>query len=278
MKKLVSIIALSAMLICILAGCGNPAATTTGDSGSTTAADTSWDDIKSKGKMVIGLDDSFPPMGFRDENNEIVGFDIDMAKACAEVMGIDVEFKPINWDSKMLELNGKNIDLIWNGFSISPDREKEVLFTQPYLANKQIIVTMQDSSINTKADLAGQKVGLQGGSTAEDALKKDTATYESIGDSNIMRFKDNNTAMMDLETGRVSAVVLDEVVCRYYISKKADSYRILEETFDPEYYAVGARLEDKAFVAELQKALDEVKENGKAAEISTKWFGSDIVE
>jgi len=281
MRKIIPLLLLTTLISTILIGCvaspKNPPSAQL-KSESAVDVDKSWDDIKVKGKIVVGLDDSFPPMGFRDDKNQIVGFDIDFAKAVAEKMGIAVEFKPINWESKMLELNGKNIDLIWNGFTVTPAREEEVLFTKPYLENKQVIVTLKDSGVKTKADLAGKKIGLQGESSAEDALKKDEATFKAIGEKNIMRFKDNNAAMMDLKAGRVVAVVLDEVVCRYYISKSLSDYSILEEDFGKEMYAVGARKEDKAFVVQLQKAIDEVKTNGKATEISKKWFGEDVVK
>jgi len=274
LRKKIALLVVLCLAFGLLAGCGQA------DNGKApdTSADTSWQEIQDKGYFIVGLDDAFPPMGFRDENNEIVGFDIDLAKATAEKLGLEVEFKPINWDSKMLELDGKNIDLIWNGFSVTPEREEQVLFTKPYLENKQIIVTLKDSGIKTKADLAGKKVGLQGGSSSEDALKKDEATFSAIGEKNIMRYKDNNAAMMDLDAGRVKAVVLDEVVCRYYISKKTADYVILDEHFGEEKYAVGARLNDKSFVVELQKALDELKTNGTATQISKKWFGEDVVK
>ena len=193
-------------------------------------------------------------------------------------MGIEVEFKPIVWDNKVLELNSKSIDLIWNGFTVTPEREEQVLFTKPYLENKQIIVVKSDSDIKAKADLAGKVVGLQGGSSAEDALKKDEATYESIGEGNINRYEDNLIAMMDLEVGRVDAVVMDEVVCRYQIRKNPDKYRILDDHFAEEVYAVGGRLQDKALIAELDIALQQLKDNGTSAEVSKKWFEADIVK
>lgn len=283
-RKLLCLIVAATLVSVLFTACGVnnevPDAQRKSDSAvkSTESTDQSMELIRQKGTIVIGLDDSFPPLGFRSESNEIVGFDIDMARAAADLMGVQAEFKPIIWDNKMLELDGNNIDLIWNGFSITPEREEQVLFSKPYLENRQVAVVLAKSGINKKDDLKGKKVGLQGGSSAENAFKKDEATYAAVGEKNVVRYEDNVMAMMDLENGRVDAVVMDEVVCRYQISKKADIYRIVDESFEEELYAVGGRLGDKALMLELDSALQKLRENGKAAEISLKWFGKDVIK
>ena len=105
-----------------------------------------------KGKIVIGLDDNFPPFGFHDESGELVGFDIDMAKEASKRLGMEVEFKPIDWDSKETELKSKKIDAIWNGLSITPEREQNILFSRPYENGPQILLVKNDSPIQGKAD------------------------------------------------------------------------------------------------------------------------------
>ena len=120
--------------------------------------------------LVMGLDDSFPPMGFRDDNEEIVGFDVDVAKAVAEKMGVELKLQPIDWAAKEQELNTGNIDCIWNGFTKTPEREEAMTLSMPYMKNTQVVVVLADSDINTIADLAGKSVAVQGGSSAEDAI------------------------------------------------------------------------------------------------------------
>ena len=110
-------------------------------------------------KIVVGLDDNFPPMGFRDEKNELVGFDIDMAREAAKRLGLEVEFKPIDWSAKEAELSGKRVDALWNGLTITEERKKNIAFTAPYMENHQIIVVPAGSSIKAKTDLAGKVVG-----------------------------------------------------------------------------------------------------------------------
>ncbi len=226
--------------------------------------------------IVVGLDDNFPPMGFRDEKNEITGFDIDLAKEATKRMGMEVTFKPIDWSAKEAELSGKRVDVLWNGLTITEQRKEKILFTTPYLENHQIIIVTEASPVKAKTDLAGKVVGVQEGSSAVEAIQKDEETAKKIKE--LRKFGDNVTALMDLSTGRLDAVVVDEVVGRYYTAKKPGEYRVLEENFGTEDYGVGTRKEDTELMAKLQKALDDMKQDGSAAEISTKWFGKDIVK
>ncbi|HHY91582.1 MAG TPA: amino acid ABC transporter substrate-binding protein [Clostridiales bacterium] len=277
MKKKLIFLLIGILLISLVAvGCGS------GDTGQEEQGeqqeqqeDLSLEEIKEKGKFVLGLDDSFPPMGFRDEKGEIVGFDIDLAREVAERMGVEVELKPIDWSANILSLNNKDIDVIWNGLTITESRKKEIEFSKPYLANRQIIITQAGSDIKTKADLAGKIVGVQLGSSAEEALNADTETAETLKE--IMKYGNYTEALLDLKAGRVDAVVMDEVVGKYYISKKPGEYAIAEEDFGYEEYGIGFRKGDIAFRDEVNRILDEIIADGTAAEISKKWFGEDIV-
>ncbi len=221
-------------------------------------------------KLVIGLDDNFPPMGFRDEKGELVGYDIDMAREATKRMNIEAEFKPIDWSAKEAELKGKRVDALWNGMTITEERKKNVAFTKPYMVNHQIIIVTSKSPIQNKADLAGKVVGVQDGSSAVDAIAKDETVSKSIKE--LKNFGDNVTALMDLSTGRLDAVVVDEVVGRYYTSKKPGEYRILAENLGAEEYGVGIRLEDTALLAKLDETLEAMRADGTAKTIYAKWF------
>ena len=222
----------------------------------------------------MGLDDAFPPMGFRDEANEIVGFDVDLAKEVASAWcGSPVPVHSLGYQE---ELNSGNIDVIWNGFTINEERKKDFLFSKPYISDRQIIVVRADSDIAGKADLAGKKIGIQAASSANEAVEADKETFEVIKD-NLLQFESNDLALRDLKGGGVEAVVVDEVVGRYYLSKHPGDYKVLKDNFDLEDFGVGFRLDDKAFHAEVEKALDEMRADGTAAKISEKWFGEDII-
>lgn len=262
MKKLLAL-ALSAFILVSAVGCSsNNAEQTTAPEENTASSE----------KLVVGLDDSFPPMGFRDENNEIVGFDVDLAKAAAEKMGVEIEFQPIDWSTKEMELNSGKVDLLWNGLTITPDREANMDFTKPYLANRQIIIVKEDSPIAKKADLEGKNIGIQKESSAVDAVNAD----EIAPKLNLNEYENNVLAFTDLNIGRVDAVVVDEIVARYYIANNDVKFKILDEDFGDEKYGVAAKKGNTELVNKLQTALDSLAEDGKAAEISQKWFGEDI--
>lgn len=227
-------------------------------------------------KIVVGLDDNFPPMGFRDEKNQLVGFDIDMAREAGKRMGLDMEFKPIDWNAKEAELNGKRVDMLWNGLTITEERKKNIGFTAPYMENHQIILVAAASPIKTKADLAGRVVGAQDGSSAVDAIKKDAPVAASLKELKL--FGDNVTALMDLSAGRLEAVVVDEVVGRYLAAKRAGEYRVLDENFGTEDYGVGLRKDDGELLKKLDETLAAMKKDGTSAKIATQWFGADIIK
>lgn len=225
-------------------------------------------------ELIVGIDDKFAPMGFRDEKNEIVGFDIDYARAAVEKMGYKIKFQPIDWKTKESELSSGRIDLIWNGYTITDERKEKVLFTKPYLKNSQVVAVMADSDIKGINDLAGKNVGLQALSSAADALASNEIKSQI---SNISEFSDNVLALSDLKNGRLDAVVIDEVVLKYYMAKEEGTYTLLEESLAPEEYGIGVKKGREDLLNELQKALDEINADGTAAKISEKWFGEDKV-
>ncbi|HHY13737.1 MAG TPA: amino acid ABC transporter substrate-binding protein [Thermoanaerobacterales bacterium] len=233
----------------------------------------SFAEIKDRGYIVMGLDDAFAPMGFRDEKNELAGFDVDLAKAVFEKAGLELKLQPIDWTMKETELNSGNIDIIWNGYTITPERQEKVAFTKPYLENKQIIVTLVDSPINTKQDLIGKKVALQSESSAIDAINTEPELVEQFDGGEPIQFDTNNEVFMDLEAGRVDAVVIDEVFAMYYIKIKGpEKYKVLEEDFGDEQYGIGVRKEDVKLLNLIDSTLDEMREDGSFKEIYDSWF------
>lgn len=177
--------------------------------------DSSLDDLMGRGKLIMGLDVSFEPMGYYDDAGNIVGFDIDLAKEVAKRLNVELVLQPIDWDAKELELNGGKIDCIWNGMSITPERTEAMNISKPYLANRMVIIVNKDSNIKTKADLADKIVSVQQGSSAIEAIDSEPdvkATFKELAE-----YPDNPSAFLDVQTGRVDALVVDEVVGRNLI-------------------------------------------------------------
>ncbi len=225
------------------------------------------------GKFTVGFDQDFPPMGFVGDDGEFTGFDLELAAEVADRLGLELVLQPIAWDSKDFELTSKNIDCIWNGFTIT-GREDEYTWTDPYMANQQVFAVKADSGISTLEDLAGKVVSAQTDSSAEKALKVGRPELvETLAD--LITAPDYLTALMDLESGAVDAVAMDEIVARYQL-EKGDNFVLLDETLAEEDYGVGFLLGNEALRDAVQDTLEEMAADGKLAEISQKWFGKDI--
>ncbi|MCA1950041.1 MAG: amino acid ABC transporter substrate-binding protein [Treponema sp.] len=236
--------------------------------------DKSLETIKANGKLVLGLDDAFPPMGYRNENNEIVGYDIDLAKEVTKRLGVQLVLQPIDWNAKEQELNTGKIDCIWNGFTITEERAKNMAFTKPYLKNAQVLVVKKNAAYQTLADLKGKTIGLQAGSSAAEALESNSSFKASL--KQVVEFKDNLTALMDLEIGGVDAVIMDLIVANDNIKRSGKDYRILSESLSAEDYGVGFRKNDLALRDAVQATLEAMAKDGTLASITAQWFGSDI--
>ena len=197
-----------------------------------------------------------------------------MAKEAAKRLGIEVEFKPIDWDSKEAALKSKQVDMLWNGLSITEDRKKEIAFSDAYMKNGQIIVVRSDSPVTDRAGLAGKTLATQDGSSSIDCLNKAADFKASLG--NVKLYGDNVAALMDLELGRVDAVLVDSSVGRYYMQKKQGVFKVIDKNMGEEEFGVGMRQEDTLLRDKLNSVLKQMSEDGTTAKISQKWFGEDI--
>ena len=240
----------------------------------TTAQQDSYSTLEQRGKVVVGIDDTFAPMGFRDENNELTGYDIDMARAVSEKLGLTFEFQTIDWSMKETELNAGNIDLIWNGYSITETRRQQVAFSEPYLENRQLIITLADSAIETKDDLAGQSVAVQKESSALEAVMAEAELAAKLKNGAPEEFDTNIDCFMDLEAGRSQAIVVDEVLARYVMKQRGlDKYKVLDDNFGTEQYAVGMRKSDATLLSKINEAMQACIADGTQAALNAKWFG-----
>lgn len=250
----------------MIAGCGSDQQSSS--SSSSAAADNSK-------PIVIGLDDSYPPMGFKDDNNEIVGFDVDLAKEAAKRLNREVEFKPIDWSSKEAELKSGRVDVLWNGLDITEDRKQNMLFSEPYMKNRQVVFVPVNADVTSIDQLKGKVIGTQSGSTAE-AFLDDNKDYASQF-SDVKKYGDYIDAFMDLENGRIDAVVTDELVGTYYMQKHPNSFKETGIVVgEPTDFGIAFAKDNQSLRDEVQKVMDEMKADGTIAKISEKWFGKDI--
>ena len=264
MKKAIAIAAAALMLLTLLAGCGNNAATP--DNGEQTQTKT----------FTVGFDAEFPPYGYQDENGEYVGFDLDLAAEVCARNGWELVKKPINWDSKDMELETELIDCIWNGFTIN-GREDKYTWSTPYVDNSQVVVVGKDSGIASYADLAGKIVAVQADSSALAALteNEDGSNEENIALAEsfekLVEVPDYNTAFMNLEAGAVDAIAMDIGVAQYQLEQRGDAFVILDGTLAAEQYGIGFKLGNTELRDAVQKTLDEMAADGTFAKIAEKY-------
>ena len=226
--------------------------------------------------FTVGLDDTFAPMGFRDEQGELVGFDIDLSQAVANLLGYTFEYQPIDWSVKEQELNSGNIDMIWNGYGVTPDREKLVLMSDVYIEDTQIIVTKDGTEpIEQLEDLIGKKVTTQSSSTALQIMDAQWPKEVLDGIEDLVLYPNYNNSFQDLDAGRVDAVVVGGVYGNYVVNLRGEEkYNVFLDESAIEPMAIGMRKTDTAFAQEINGALNDLKENGTYEEIYKKWFGS----
>lgn len=236
-------------------------------------ADNSLQYILDQGVMIVGYTE-YPPLGFK-EDGVVTGFDIEIAKEVAERLGVEAEFVYIDWDSKNFELNAKNIDMIWNGFTITEARREEVLFSKPYFDNRIVILSNEDVAVDAIADLAGLKVGVELTSSGQIALEK-SDIFDQLDE--MVQYTTITEAILDLRAGGIDAIVADEIFARYAISKETQKYVIASEVFQSENYGIGFRLNDVSLQEKIDEILDEMAQDGSALLISEKWFNEDLLK
>jgi len=235
-----------------------------------------WDYIEENGKIIVGLDATFAPMGFTDKDDNIVGFDVDLAKAVGEKLGVEMEFKSIDWDAKYTELDAKNIDCIWNGMSATPERAEKLSLSKEYFNNKIVVMTLKDDvKVDKAEDLANYNIGIQADSSALEAVKGNKA-YDSFKDK-IKEYKSYDDAITDMQAGRMDCVIIDEVLGNYKNTKMDNALKECKFDFGDDFYAIGFRKDDTELTSKVNDALQELIDEGEAAKISKKWFGKDLV-
>ncbi|WP_027624430.1 ABC transporter substrate-binding protein [Clostridium lundense] len=227
--------------------------------------------VKKDGVLTMGLNDTYPPMEFRDENHNLVGFDIDLGQEIGKKLGVKVEVKTNDWKGIILSLKSKKFDMILSTMSITDKRKEEIDFSKPYIVGGQrIVVKKGNNTIKDVKDLKGKVIGCQLGSTGEMSASK----IEGIKE--LKKYDGVTEAFNDLSVGRIDAVIADGQVGGYYLKKRGGDLILLDAKLTDEPVGIGFRKEDKELREAIDKALDELKQEGTLSKLSQKWFGEDV--
>ena len=246
-KRLLALLSAGALSVSMLAGCGSTAKTddTASDSAASdtsASADSDLEYVKSQGKLVVGITD-FAPMDYKEDgSDEWIGFDADMAKAFAESIGVEAEFLEINWNNKIMELDGKGVDAVWNGMTLTDEVKTSMNCSNPYATNAQVVVVPSD-----KADAAKDLDGVKELSFAVEAGSAGAAAADALG-LTATEVQSQADALMEVAAGTSDACVIDLLMAGAMIGE-GTSYPNLVYTLDlneangdePENYVVGFR-------------------------------------
>lgn len=260
-RKAVLLLAMLSVIVGMFTACSNKKS----DDGRTT--------------FTVGFDAEFPPYGYKDDSGEYVGFDLDLAQEVCDNLGWELVKKPINWDSKDMELNSGSIDCIWNGFTMN-GREDDYTFSEPYVDNSQVIVVADDSGIEKLTDLAGKTVGVQAASAALDLLQsEEEGGQKELADTfgALNEFADYNTAFTELQAGALDALAIDVGVAKYQLNSRGEGFKILDETLNTEQYAIGFKKGNTELCDIVNADLQKLADDGTVAELAEKYEIADMV-
>ena len=269
---------MAAAMVFTMAGCGSSKDADTSAKKETKTED-SKDKENSDKQFIVGFDAEYPPYGYKDDNGEYVGFDLDLAQEVCARNGWELVKQPIDWDSKDMELNSGSIDCIWNGFTMT-GREDDYTWSKPYVDNSIVVVVKEGSGIEKKEDLAGKVVAVQADSSGLAALTDEEDNEENLklaaSFSDLQQVADYNTAFMNLEAGAVDAIVVDIGVADYQLESRT-GFVMLDDKIRTEQYAVGFKLGNEELRDQVQSTLDEMVKDGTFDDIEKKWDLSDMV-
>ena len=279
MKKLVSM-AIAAALVLGLAACGSTAgsaassdseaSSTESSAASESAAETSADSdlayIQGNGKMVIGYT-VYEPMNYTDENGVFTGFDTELATAVCEKLGVEPEFVEITWDTKETELAAKSIDCIWNGLTLTADREANMACTNAYVKNAQVIVMKADGEYTSTADLVGKTIVAEAGSAGETTIQED----ENLSQADFVPKTVQTDCLMEVAAGTADAAILDLTLASAMIGEGTDYANLtIKDELNVEEYGVAFRKGSDVAEA-VNTAFDELKEDGTMQALADKY-------
>ena len=236
------------------------------------------DNAKEIEKIKIGIDD-FAPFGFKNKAGEIVGFDVDLAKETARRMDVEIEFKMIDWNNKETEITSRNVDMIWNGCDIMDEYKRYMIFSKPYMDNRQIILVNKDNpkNIHATGDLTGKIVGTQAGSNSETYIDENAELRNSF--AKFGTYRNIKEGFDALSKGKFDALIIDEIAARYEIKQNPDKFEIIEDTIGPvTKFGIGFRKGNTELRDKVQGIFDEMIRDGTAKKISEQWFGADLIK
>ena len=299
MRKKMLTVCLSAAMVMSLAACGSSADTTTSadtaaevkteaaeaqteakaetetpEAETTVAADSEDASYTLKeGKLMVGMEIGYPPMEYFDTDGSTpIGFDVEVSKAVADYLGLEIEYVDTAWDGIFAGVNTDKYDVIFSCVSITPARQEEFNISNPYVSNHTVLIVPNDSEIDSMEALSGHSTAVQAETTADDYMKEHSA---EIG-VELYQYDKVINCFDDLKAGRVDSVFTDSVVASYYLGDEAANYKTVWENEELEPIGFCVKKGNDALSAKLEEAIDALYADGTLASIAEKYFGTDL--
>ncbi|AMK33485.1 Cystine ABC transporter [Pseudomonas putida] len=235
--------------------------------------------IQEKGVINVGLEGTYPPFSFQDENGKLTGFEVELSELLAKELGVKAKVQPTKWDGILAALESKRLDVVINQVTISEERKKKYDFSEPYTVSgiQALVLKGSDNekNIKTAADLAGKKVGVGLGTNYEQWVKQDVPTAD------VRTYEDDPTKFADLRNGRIDAILIDRLAALEYVQKTAKDKKptaLAGEKFSKLESGVALRKGETELLDALNKAIDKLKADGTLAKLSEKYFGADVTK
>ena len=220
----------------------------------------------------MGIDAEYPPYSHMGDDGEYTGYDVEMCQKCCEILGWDLEIVPINWDTKLIQLDANEIDCIWSGLTIDVIDPEAYTLSMAYADNSQMILTKKGSGIETLDDVAGKRVGVQLGTSADIAISEG-GDYEDFGATfgEIVRYENYNICFTELMAGAIDAIAIDIGVAQGKIAEYGDEYYYVDEPFCSEQYGICFRKDDTEMCAQIEDAFMQLVADGTYIELAEKY-------
>lgn len=236
------------------------------------ATDDSFDQVKHRGTLRVGLEGTYPPFNYQDEKGQLVGFEVDFADALAKKLGVKAEFQPTKWDGILAALDANRFDVVINQVTVTAERKQKYEFSRPYTISGIQIITRRgdEAKINKPADLAGKKVGVVLGTNYEQWLKENAPLAD------IRTYDDDPSRNQDLRAGRIDAVLNDRLIVANLVKQYNGEIVAAGEPFAKQEQAIAFRKTDQSLRSAIDKAIQDLREDGSLKKISEKWFSIDV--
>ncbi|WP_439212252.1 cystine ABC transporter substrate-binding protein [Duffyella gerundensis] len=240
----------------------------------THAAENLLNKVKERGTLLVGLEGTYPPFSFQDENGKLTGFEVEFAEQLAQHLGLKASLKPTKWDGMLASLDSKRIDVVINQVTISDERKKKYDFSTPYTVSGIQALTRKDKagSVNKPDDLASKKVGVGLGSNYEQWLR------ENVKGVDIRTYDDDPTKYQDLRSGRLDAILVDRLAALDLVKKTGNTMAVAGPAFSRQESGVALRKGNDDLLKAIDQAIAEMQKDGSLSKLSQKWFGADVTK